>query len=470
MSRILARIHDDGDRVIAEGRFDIAWVGPVLKVTATGPAKAEMMETVTISVDISNSGSVSVKRIGVDLSSESFRSVSSVPSVDEVVPGETRTIEIKAIALKPGMGTCTISAVSHEGIHAVDEVATEIIEPAIRTVVSGPGSAHLGSQVMYTLSVHNDGDREMENLDLRAILPIQGMRIASALDAEVDSDLGTATWSAITLPPRGSASFSVAANPLNDGVWKVAGEAIYGEMSISDDVITAVTSPRLSISLPLSTMAAKVGKEYPVELTLTNLGSGTADDTRLISVLPDEIEQSSGKESIEIGRLGPQESKKTELSVMPLAAGKYELVFRAKCSQGLSAEAGLTLLAVATTEIKVTMSDSADPVVVGNDFFYKIVVSNTGSNEAKSVELIDRIPPQVQYVEAKCDAGQARMEDGVLTVDLGDMGTGKETTVLLTVRAKQKGNVLNKVEVKFVGDGVTTSAEEFTTLVALEGK
>jgi len=96
----------------------------------------------------------------------------------------------------------------------------------------------------------------------------------------------------------------------------------------------------------------------------------------------------------------------------------------------------------AATDLGLTKSDSADPVVQGNNLTYTITVSNTaaGAADATGVTVVDTLPSQVDFVSASSACIQAGKK---VTCDLGTVAANTSESVNIVVKAKKSGTISN---------------------------
>ncbi len=86
------------------------------------------------------------------------------------------------------------------------------------------------------------------------------------------------------------------------------------------------------------------------------------------------------------------------------------------------------------------MTESPDPVVVGNDLTYTLTVTNNGPDAATGVTLSDTLPAGVTFVSATLPCEQT---DGVVTCDLGTLVNGATATVTIVVSLTTPGTITN---------------------------
>jgi uncharacterized repeat protein (TIGR01451 family) len=99
------------------------------------------------------------------------------------------------------------------------------------------------------------------------------------------------------------------------------------------------------------------------------------------------------------------------------------------------------------TDLSVSKSDSADPVVKGNNFTYTIQVRNLGTNDATDVTVVDALPSQVNFVSATASGGSCSQAAGTVTCTLGTVNAGATATVSIVVKAQKQGTASNAATV-----------------------
>jgi uncharacterized repeat protein (TIGR01451 family) len=109
-----------------------------------------------------------------------------------------------------------------------------------------------------------------------------------------------------------------------------------------------------------------------------------------------------------------------------------------------------------TADLGVSKSDSADPVMVGDQFSYTVTVTNNGPDPATGVTATDTLPGEVSYVSAVPDQGSCSEATGVVTCNLGGIASGDSVDITITVDADTDGTALNSVSV--AGDQVDSNS------------
>ncbi|MDQ1639864.1 MAG: hypothetical protein QOF62_3203 [Pyrinomonadaceae bacterium] len=88
----------------------------------------------------------------------------------------------------------------------------------------------------------------------------------------------------------------------------------------------------------------------------------------------------------------------------------------------------------ATADLAVTVTDSSDPIVVGNNLTYTIKVTNKGPQAASEIVLIDGLSPDVDFVSAASTQGTCNHSEGNVACKLNSLLLNATATVTLIVK------------------------------------
>lgn len=92
-------------------------------------------------------------------------------------------------------------------------------------------------------------------------------------------------------------------------------------------------------------------------------------------------------------------------------------------------------LAIPTSNLRVTKTDSPDPVKAGEELFYTVTVTNDGPDTAVGVVAIDDLPDEVIYLEDNAGCDYDALEHR-LTCPLGDIPNGESRTFTIKTLVK----------------------------------
>lgn len=117
--------------------------------------------------------------------------------------------------------------------------------------------------------------------------------------------------------------------------------------------------------------------------------------------------------------------------------------------------AGLTSAAPpGSANLKITKTDSPDPVRVGARLTYTIAVENLGPSPATGVTVFDNLPKNVDLVSAAGPSGGCPVQGGKVTCGIGSLNPvgvnygGAPATVTIVVVPRVTGRISNTASVK----------------------
>ncbi|HEU5106870.1 MAG TPA: hypothetical protein VFU11_13650 [Solirubrobacterales bacterium] len=135
---------------------------------------------------------------------------------------------------------------------------------------------------------------------------------------------------------------------------------------------------------------------------------------------------------------------RTALAVLPVICLFGAFVF---ANVGSAAPAG-------TANLKITKSDSPDPVSVGSQLTYTIGVENLGPEVATNVTVTDNLPRGVDLVSATGPSGNCAAQGGKVTCAFGALKPvgvnygGTQATATIVVVPRETGTIRNTATVK----------------------
>jgi uncharacterized repeat protein (TIGR01451 family) len=106
-----------------------------------------------------------------------------------------------------------------------------------------------------------------------------------------------------------------------------------------------------------------------------------------------------------------------------------------------------------SADLKITKTDSPDPVNVSATLTYTIQVENLGPDPATSVTVTDTLPKGVDFVSATSTLGKCAQQARRVTCTLGSMPAptinyGSAPTITIAVVPRQAGTITNTASVK----------------------
>ncbi|HLQ46317.1 MAG TPA: CARDB domain-containing protein, partial [Planctomycetaceae bacterium] len=153
---------------------------------------------------------------------------------------------------------------------------------------------------------------------------------------------------------------------------------------------------KLAVQAPAD---AVVGDPLVQTITVTNPGTGVAQNVKIRVMTPDGLEQShSDRSQVEIGALSPGESRTLRLSFTATAGGEQTLTVEASADSGLKQSAATTVNVI--TPLLHVAIEGPELRYVGRDARYTLTVTNEGNAATNNVRVSHRIPKGFKFVKA----------------------------------------------------------------------
>jgi uncharacterized repeat protein (TIGR01451 family) len=115
--------------------------------------------------------------------------------------------------------------------------------------------------------------------------------------------------------------------------------------------------------------------------------------------------------------------------------------------------AGVSAAAPGSADLRITKTDSPDPVNVGSTLTYTIQVHNLGPEAATGVTVTDQLPKGVDFVSASASSGTCTHSGRRVTCELGTVGVGGvnysgAASVTIAVIPRSLGTISNTASVR----------------------
>ncbi|MCC5806473.1 MAG: DUF11 domain-containing protein [Opitutales bacterium] len=288
-----------------EGRFEpctIVTADPILclpmyagsanlAISKTGPDNAEVGETITFDVTVTNTGTAPARNVRIE--DELPRGLSARGAVTDSVrsldPGESHTFPVEARANETGEFLNRASAVA-DGVDRVsDDHLVRVAQPGIEIEKTGPEREFVFSPARYDIVVRNTGDVTLDDVVVTDTLP-EGAELVDAGGA--DHSGRTLTWRINSLSAGSERSYSIAytSNVPTTLTNRVAVETARG-LSDSDSATTRfVAAPGVKSVMYDDNDPIRVGDTVTYIVEITNQGQFESVSVEGYLTLSSELE------------------------------------------------------------------------------------------------------------------------------------------------------------------------------------
>ena len=270
-------------------------------------------------------------------------------------------------------------------------------------MTGAPAPVVLGSNLTYTLVVTNNGPSGATGVLLSDTLP-PGVTFVSATPGQgsCTQSSGTMTCGVGTLANGGSTTIIVVVTPTSIGTITNTATVTGNEFDPNLSNNTA--------SLPILVIAPTATPTNTRTATPTNTATGTLPPTFTPTNTP---------------------------TLTPIATATRTPTWTPTSTS--TSTPTKTPLPVA--DLQVSITDSPDPVILGNNVTYTIVVTNNGPNTATGVILTDNLPPDATLLFVAPGQGFCSLSSGAVTCNLGSLPTGHSTTITVVVTPMTTGTI-----------------------------
>lgn len=190
-----------GPMVVGQGWTAITWSAPGLAVNVVGPQTVAAGLEATYRIDVSNPGDIASRDVVVAAElppSLEFSGSNPPPQqfgnrlewrLGELPPKATRSIDVKAAAVRGGDIRFRVQASSADGVQTEGSFASQVTQQSLSLALSGPQTAFVGETATFRIEVANLGDQPLTNVRLRANFPA-GLEQDKGLRSPVEWQFG----------------------------------------------------------------------------------------------------------------------------------------------------------------------------------------------------------------------------------------------------------------------------------------
>ncbi len=270
-----------------------------------------------------------------------------------------------------------------------------------------PAEIQVGRPAIFEIHVRNVGAVAATNVEIRDEIP-EGTRLEGTTPQASQSASGGLLWKVGTLKPNQDVSVEMELMPTDEGdVGSVATVHFTTEASVR----TRATRPLLAIETEALDKVLK-GEELSLKITVSNPGTGIAENVVLEEHVPPGFRHAAGAElEYEVGDLAPNESRELTLVLEAVHPGPLVNVITARGEPNLRTENQRPVQVIAP-ELEVAV-DGPTKRFLECEAVYNFKVRNPGTAPAKQVELAVEVPAGMKFVSG---TNQAYYEEATRTV------------------------------------------------------
>ena len=450
--------------VSAEGLSDRATtettvIPGALTVTKTGPAEVAVGGQVTYYIQVLSTGTganTEVEVVDTLPAGVSFVSSNMTASQDgseisvelgTLNPDDQTTVEIVVTADVPGDWVNQVTATSAEGATDSSEATTTVVQPMLEISKEGPATALLNTEFNYTITVTNVGDGEATGTTVVDTLPSGLEPVSSSRD---DGKIvgSTVSWEIGTIDAGASESIVFRVKGVAGGEHENVVTASTDGSTISPEAraTTTILVPDISIQ-KTGRSAMFVGNQGTFTLTVSNTGEAPLTDVTItediatgmsyVSSSPEGTVSADGSQVVwDIGTLALEGEVSVSVTLQANEEGTVTNTASTGASEDVSDSASIDVLVLAAAGAHIQITDSSDPVRVGEEVDYTVLVDNQGRSAMTGVSITVAIPDAMTVTSTSSDQAVVSEDGSTVTFELSDpLAAGDSFSFSITAEA-----------------------------------
>ena len=333
-----------------------------------------------------------------------------------------------------------------------------IVEPALRVALTAPAEATPCDTLPVKIVVSNVGTGMARDVRLAYPLP-EGWTTTEGKT--------TAQFTIDGLAANQSREFMVNVKPskVGDFTSKATASAAPQILASSAAAPTAIRQAVLDIKGE-GPQTIYPNRNAVVKFTVTNNGTGTAKDAIVEAVVPTGAKFISATESgvlrgnnvvWNLQTLPTKGIRTLAMTFEPTTMGKFEAIATAKAYCATPARDTVMVAVTGIPALLLEVTDLTDPIEVGSEVVYEIVITNQGSAPATNVRIAAVLEENQVYASAF--GGNARSVGNAVTFDpVANIPPQGKVTLTLAVKCVKEGDT--RFKISMTADQVVRPVEE----------
>ena len=338
---------------------------------------------------------------------------------------------------------------------------------AVSTSPVSPLTPLLNQPFMFTITVSNNGPDPSTGVILTDTIPTNSAFVSSSAGTFSNGALTDAIG---TLAAGQQVVVTITVNPISTaGAFTntafVTGDALETQPLNNTSTTTGsvANSADLTVVLTPSATIVPVGTPFTYILTVGNNGPSTTNDTTVtvnlpssytnITVSPDQgpfTIDAFNNVTIDTGILPSSSSSTITITATPLATGTQNVTATVMSStedpHPDNNSVTVPVVVANAADLALGVVADPDPVLIGQDLIYTLVVTNNGPSAATATTISDTLPTSVIFDPNNSSAGPGVplvLSNGVVTASLPQIDPGASYTVTIAVLPQTSGLINN---------------------------
>ncbi len=271
---------------------------PKLVLKAASPEKVLVGDPAAFTLTVTNPGDGSADQVKIQavLSEglEHARGNKIDFDIGNLAAGESRNVTLLCATRVGGVQKCEAVAVADGGLTAKDTASLNVIMPRLDLHLVGPHLRYLERKAIYTLKVTNPGDAPASNVTVSDVVP-PGFKVLAASDGgRHDYQTRAVSWFLGEVGPNQTREVKLEVQAISPGdLPPTRPAALVGARGLhaEAELVTRVEGlSALMVEMVDTEDPIEVGGDTAYEVRITNTGSKTETDIKLVATVPDKMQ------------------------------------------------------------------------------------------------------------------------------------------------------------------------------------
>jgi uncharacterized repeat protein (TIGR01451 family) len=269
---------------------------PKLTLKASAPDKALVGDPAAFTLTVSNPGDGSADQVKIQaMLSEGLEHARGNKidfDIGNLAAGESRNVTLLCATRIGGVQKCEAVAVAEGGLSARDTAALNVIMPRLDLQLVGPHLRYLDRKAIYTLKVTNPGDAPASNVTVADVVPA-GFKVLAASDGgRHDYQTRAVSWFVGEVGPGQTREVRLEVQAISPGDHRHKASAVGARgLRADSELVTHVEGlSALMVEMVDTEDPIEVGGDTAYEVRITNTGSKTENDIKLVANVPDKMQ------------------------------------------------------------------------------------------------------------------------------------------------------------------------------------
>ncbi len=331
-----------------------------------------------------------------------------------------------------------------------------------------PRRVHSGQAYQYTIDVTNLTQLDLENVNIVETFP-SSFQVISTEPAIYDTSGDKVAWALGKLEKGGTRTIIVKGVAKDTSDVPCCTEANFKVPALCLNTTVVDSGLQLAMSAPNQKVLCDA---IPLNYTVKNTGQSNLRNVVVQSTLPSSVTTAQGGQTvnIDVGPLGPGETKTVSSDVQAKSAGNFSFSSTAKAypsllfqggdaeNANITASSETVATQVVQPQLSIQSTGSTDKQYVGRNVNFDFDVSNTGDANAESTVVTASIPANTSFQSAS--AGGTAVSGNTVSWDLGALGANQSKSVSMVLSALAAGTAATTAQANAqCARAVTASAD-----------